>query len=231
MSDVLPPQRAAGFIPAVLVRRGLVPRLGGRLLGLVSDGGVQLECHVRRADLRPVRPGALAQRQHGRADAAGNHAAARRCGDAAALPLGAPARHSRSTPSADSPSCCRGPGRPLSSSGGCCCSMRGERRGRWGGRGPAGWPSRCWPANRLFSPTPLWLQRISPLPPVCWRWYYHFRAGRDGPWLRRVGWPALWFAAAVLAKASGLVFGVPVLDRRRGGTAVVIGSRSWRAGG
>ena len=37
---------------------------------------------------------------------------------------------------------------------------------------------------------------------------YHFRAGRDGPWLRRVGWPALWFAAAVLAKASGLVFGV-----------------------
>ena len=36
---------------------------------------------------------------------------------------------------------------------------------------------------------------------------YHFRAGRDGPWRRRVGWPALWFAAAVLAKASGLVFG------------------------
>jgi hypothetical protein len=35
----------------------------------------------------------------------------------------------------------------------------------------------------------------------------HFRAGRDGQWLRRVGWPALWFAAAVLAKASGLVFG------------------------
>ena len=35
----------------------------------------------------------------------------------------------------------------------------------------------------------------------------HFRAGRDGPWLRRVGWPTLWFAAAILAKASGLVFG------------------------
>ena len=36
---------------------------------------------------------------------------------------------------------------------------------------------------------------------------YHFRAGRDGRWPRRVGWPALWFAAAVLAKASGPVFG------------------------
>ncbi len=36
---------------------------------------------------------------------------------------------------------------------------------------------------------------------------YHFRAGRDAGWLRRVGWPTLWFAAAVLAKASGLVFG------------------------
>jgi hypothetical protein len=36
---------------------------------------------------------------------------------------------------------------------------------------------------------------------------YHFRAGRDAGWLRRVGWPACWFAAAVLAKASGLVFG------------------------
>jgi hypothetical protein len=37
--------------------------------------------------------------------------------------------------------------------------------------------------------------------------FYHFRAGRDDPWPRRVGWPALWFALAVLAKASGLVFG------------------------
>jgi hypothetical protein len=36
---------------------------------------------------------------------------------------------------------------------------------------------------------------------------YHFRANREGGWLRRVGWPAFWFAAAVLAKASGLVFG------------------------
>jgi hypothetical protein len=37
---------------------------------------------------------------------------------------------------------------------------------------------------------------------------YHFRAGRDAGWGRRVGWPMLWCAAAILAKASGLVFGV-----------------------
>jgi hypothetical protein len=36
---------------------------------------------------------------------------------------------------------------------------------------------------------------------------YHYRAGRDSQWVRRVGVPAFWFAAAVLAKASGLVFG------------------------
>ncbi|HVS39864.1 MAG TPA: hypothetical protein VMS17_30175 [Gemmataceae bacterium] len=35
---------------------------------------------------------------------------------------------------------------------------------------------------------------------------YHFRAGRDGGWLRRVGVPAVCFAAAVLAKASGLAY-------------------------
>ncbi len=37
---------------------------------------------------------------------------------------------------------------------------------------------------------------------------YHFRTGRESGWLRRVGVPTLWFAAAVLAKASGLVFGL-----------------------
>jgi len=36
---------------------------------------------------------------------------------------------------------------------------------------------------------------------------YHFRTGRQAGWRRRVGVPAFWFAAAVLAKASGLVFG------------------------
>jgi hypothetical protein len=37
---------------------------------------------------------------------------------------------------------------------------------------------------------------------------YHYRAGRDGPWRRRVLVPAVWFALAVLTKASGLVFGI-----------------------
>lgn len=37
---------------------------------------------------------------------------------------------------------------------------------------------------------------------------YHFRVGRDGPWWKRVLIPAIWFALAVLAKASGLVFGI-----------------------
>src|SRR5439155_8255877 len=36
---------------------------------------------------------------------------------------------------------------------------------------------------------------------------YHFRSGRDQKWLRRVGLPSFWFAAAILAKASGLIFG------------------------
>lgn len=36
---------------------------------------------------------------------------------------------------------------------------------------------------------------------------YHFRIARQSAWLRRVGVPALWFAATVLAKASGLIFG------------------------
>src|SRR5262245_32626150 len=36
---------------------------------------------------------------------------------------------------------------------------------------------------------------------------YHFRTGRESGWFRRVGLPMFWFAAAVLAKASGIVFG------------------------
>jgi 4-amino-4-deoxy-L-arabinose transferase-like glycosyltransferase len=50
---------------------------------------------------------------------------------------------------------------------------------------------------------------------------YHFRANRDAGWPRRVGWPACWFAAAVLAKASGLVFGPICL-------LVVEAERLWR---
>ena len=66
----------------------------------------------------------------------------------------------------------------------------------------------------------------------------HFRAGRDGKWLRRIGWPALWFAAAVLAKASGLVFGgicliVIEAERRMAplwdGAAKVHGKDLWAA--
>src|SRR5262249_45344497 len=36
---------------------------------------------------------------------------------------------------------------------------------------------------------------------------YHYRTGREARWVRRVAVPAFWFAAAILAKASGLVFG------------------------
>src|SRR5262249_21766681 len=35
---------------------------------------------------------------------------------------------------------------------------------------------------------------------------YHFQAGRDACWRWRIGVPALWFAAALLAQASALVF-------------------------
>jgi hypothetical protein len=37
---------------------------------------------------------------------------------------------------------------------------------------------------------------------------FHFRAGRGQAWWRRVLIPAVWFALAVLAKASGFVFGI-----------------------
>lgn len=40
---------------------------------------------------------------------------------------------------------------------------------------------------------------------------YHFRQTRAARWGWRVAWPAAWFALAVLAKASGLVFGALVL--------------------
>lgn len=40
---------------------------------------------------------------------------------------------------------------------------------------------------------------------------YHFRRGREASWRWRVGLPALWYAAAVLTKASGLVLGLSCL--------------------
>lgn len=40
---------------------------------------------------------------------------------------------------------------------------------------------------------------------------YHYRMGRERGWFWRVGVPAFWFAAALLAKASGLLFGLVCL--------------------
>jgi hypothetical protein len=61
---------------------------------------------------------------------------------------------------------------------------------------------------------------------------YHFRTAREATWPRRVGVPALWFAAAVLAKASGLVFGgiclVAVEVERRLALAREAGTTGWR---
>lgn len=36
---------------------------------------------------------------------------------------------------------------------------------------------------------------------------YHFQRNRDQRWLWRIAWPGFWFGLALLAKASGLVFG------------------------
>jgi hypothetical protein len=36
---------------------------------------------------------------------------------------------------------------------------------------------------------------------------YHFLNGREAGWRRRLTWPALWYGIALVAKASGLVFG------------------------
>jgi hypothetical protein len=69
---------------------------------------------------------------------------------------------------------------------------------------------------------------------------YHFRTGRDGSFAKRIGWPSLWFAAAILSKVSGLFFGAtgmfaveiqrllesrPENDR----APAPIGSALWRA--
>ena len=138
---------------------------------------------------------------------------------------------SASTPSAGSTSCCRGPGRPPCSSGGCCCSTPGGRRGRWAVPGPAGWPSlllACEPtflANAALATTDIAIT-------VCLlalRLPFPRRARRPVAAARRLAVP-LWFAAAVLAKASGLVFGglcLIVIEAER--RLASIGAR--RAGG
>ncbi len=64
---------------------------------------------------------------------------------------------------------------------------------------------------------------------------YHFRIGRDGGWWRRVGIPAVWFALAVLTKASGLAFGILGLiiveleHRLSIRTETPAGQSQWRA--
>lgn len=58
---------------------------------------------------------------------------------------------------------------------------------------------------------------------------WHFHSGRDAAWWRRVGVPAVWFGLAVLAKASGLVFGViglAVIEFQR--RAVAADATGWQ---
>lgn len=66
---------------------------------------------------------------------------------------------------------------------------------------------------------------------------FHFRAGREAGWMRRVGLPAFWLGATVLAKASGLVFAPLVMVtlelervlREPGAGAESIAGRALRA--
>lgn len=65
---------------------------------------------------------------------------------------------------------------------------------------------------------------------------YHFHSGRGAGWIRRCGVPALWYAAAVLAKASGLVLGplcllVIELERRRSSPRAALRDLAWILGG
>jgi hypothetical protein len=63
---------------------------------------------------------------------------------------------------------------------------------------------------------------------------YHFRTGREAGWFWRVGVPAFWFAAAVLAKASGLVFAplcmvMVELERLASSGGLTTAESGWRA--
>ena len=78
-----------------------------------------------------------------------------------------------------------------------------ELAGRWGGRLAVAWLA-CEP--NLLAHASLATTDIA----ICaclLALVYHFRTGRERGWWRRVGLPGLWFAAAMLAKASGMVFG------------------------
>ncbi len=59
---------------------------------------------------------------------------------------------------------------------------------------------------------------------------YHFRVGRDASWLKRVLLPGLWFAAALLAKASALAFAplcLLAVEATRGWNGVPTVSAFW----
>jgi hypothetical protein len=75
--------------------------------------------------------------------------------------------------------------------------------GPWGGRLAVAWLA-CEPnllAHALLATTDIAISAC------LLALVYHFRVGRDGRWWRRIGVPGVWFAAALLAKASGMVFG------------------------
>jgi hypothetical protein len=75
--------------------------------------------------------------------------------------------------------------------------------GPWGGRLAAAWLA-CEP--NLLAHASLATTDIA-ISACLLALAYHFRQARDRTWFWRVGLPACWFAAAVLAKASGMVFG------------------------
>jgi hypothetical protein len=75
--------------------------------------------------------------------------------------------------------------------------------GPWGGRLAVAWLA-CEPnflAHASLATTDI------PVSACLLALLYHFRTGRESTWTRRVGLPGLWFAAAVLSKASALTFG------------------------
>ena len=161
----------------------------------------------RRADLHHARSGKLANGQLKASARSRHHAPAPSRADAPAVHLGALARRDVRSGPGPRPSCCRSRGWARCPSGGCCCCTVGWRAGRW----------RCLgrPIGRCLSR--LRAEPARPCQPG------DYRCRRDGMPARpavplssgkgpdRGGASSclpLWFALAVLAKASGLVFGI-----------------------
>lgn len=78
-----------------------------------------------------------------------------------------------------------------------------ELAGAWGGRLAVAWLA-CEP--NLLAHATLATTDIA-IAATLVALIYHFRVGRDRGWIARVGLPGLWLGAALLAKASGMVFG------------------------